>query len=210
MPITCDCVPTPREFSYGNSTPEIPIGDLRTKIEDREYYQDQTISDMILPRCLSIGSEGFRESSITVIDAPMCQTIGNYAFYGCNGLSTDMDFSSVETVGSYAFSGLYNNRGGGIIDLSSAKTIKSYAFENFHFNYADMSTPTYIIMSNVEEIQEGAFKNAGYNIRYINDELNFTKCHTIGPQGFRQVGYSDRSHYLKKIFLPSLLLNQIL
>lgn len=201
MPITCDCVPTPREFSYGNSTPEIPIGDLRTKIEDREYYQDQTISDMELPRCLSIGSEGFRESSITSIDAPKCKTIGNYAFYGCNGLSPDMDFSSVEEIGSYAFAGQNNLRGTGLLDFSSVKIIKNNAFELYHRNYSTQPWPI-ILIPNVEEIGDSAFNRAGH-LHFPDDELNLPKCKKIGVTAFN-ADVSEISYNLKKIYLPAI------
>ena len=174
---TCDCVPLPRIFGYDDSQPTIPYGDLRTSIADREYYNDQTITDFQLPVCRTIGDEAFRGSSLTGISAPMCVSIGDSAFVGCQQLKDGLyDFSSVKSIGTDAFRGIWPTS----------------------------QTEMFISIPNVEIIGSSAFYNSRFGADYgTTQNLDLPKCTKIGEYAFGAEHSSQSKHY-KKILLPSI------
>lgn len=101
----------------GASTQETYTTDDFTYTLIDEYSKVQILSyigsdtDVVIPdridnkKVTSIADSAFREKSITsVVFGQYVESIGNYAFYGCQSLSKlDFSKSSVKTIGSYAF-----------------------------------------------------------------------------------------------------------
>ena len=128
MSVNCDCERTSREYSYGNSEVDTSV-DTRTKIDNRQYYYDNTIDYFELPYCQSIGEEAFKGSSIKSISAPECKIIKTGAFQDTEKWEgeTFVDFSGVTEIEYLGLSGIRNTDIGAsyhvYIDLSSIKTI---------------------------------------------------------------------------------------
>ena len=177
MAISCNCEVTPRVYSYGNSTPEIPVGDQRKRIEDEEYLNDRTIGQMDLPVCESIGTSAFENSSITGIYAPKCTTVEDRAFYGCSSFTANsIEMDSLTTIGNYAFKSVTigNTHGPLVVNLSNVVTIGNYGLYG-----SDIA-------------------------RSLGDEWTLPNCTRIGEGGFRGTVDSNESK-ASKIYLPAIV-----
>jgi len=80
--------------------------------------------------------------SVTFEDGSVCKLIGQYAFYGCSGI-TEMDIpDSVKVIGEYAFNGCAGIKtltiGSGVEKLGSASFFGCYGIETLYFNAVDM------------------------------------------------------------------------
>jgi hypothetical protein len=201
MAISCNCEVTPRVYSYGNSTPEIPVGDQRKRIEDEEYLNDQTIGQMDLPVCESIGTSAFEASSITGIYAPKCTTVEDRAFYNCDKM-LDVDLSGVNSIGSYAFYGIHVESDSPVYwDFSGVSVIKDRAF---HSVTSYSQSPIIIDISSVKEVGYQAFRNASFWSKADTPkELILPYCETIADQGFFIYSSNDQSR-LTLLDLPSI------
>lgn len=205
--ITCDCVPKPRVFSYGDSSP-VEVADARTSIAYREYYQDSTIDILDLPYCTQIGAEAFRGSSLQEIYIPICQEIKADTFRGCSSFRGG-DFSSVKTVRGGAFELQLNAPSNTNIALEfpSIETIDDYAFQNFRIdlNAGDIK----LDITNVKTIGQGAFWQAGADIIFYpyydrpQKVLYLPKCESIKYRAFATY-YSIYKHVFHKVILPAI------
>ena len=193
--ISCNCVPPVKKYEYGSSQPVDP-GDTRTEITYREYYQDQTISEMELPVCIKIGEEAFRESSIKEIIVPECITIEDGAFRSSTLAAGD--FSSVTTIGDYSFYNCDSVYADTVLEFPSIKEIGAHAFDS-----AGVNNGAYINFFNVETLGEKAFYNS-YYLKNIGDTLNLPNCKTINKQAL--AGYASvDGFYASYIYLPSIV-----
>ena len=135
-----DQCPQITNFIFGDSVRVIPGYALYN------FASIQTLS--IGNNVDSIGNYAFYNcNSLTSVDLSNVETIGNSAFYNCSGL-TSVDLSNVETIGNSAF---YNCSGLISVDLSNVETIGYNAF-----SYC--SGLTSIDLSNVETIGNYAFR----------------------------------------------------
>ncbi len=201
MAISCNCEVTPRVYSYGNSAPEVPVGDLRKRIEDEEYLNDQTIGQMDLPICESIGKKAFEASSVTGVYAPSCVTVDDRAFYGCNKL-LDVDLSGATSIGSYAFYDAYVETSDPVYwDFSGVSIVKDNAFYKVS-SYSQ--SPIMIDISSVTEVGYRAFRDVPFwNKTETPKELILPYCETIADQGFFIYSSDSRSR-LTLLDLPSI------
>lgn len=202
MSITCDCVPTPREFSYGNSTPEIPVGDLRIKIEDREYYQDRTIDSFYLPVCKTIGVEAFRGSSLVEIDAPECTEVKTGAFQDC--WVSDVSLPSCKKIGASSFRVIQDSSHIALnsLELPNVEEIGEYAFYEIRIQHP---VDPCITFEKVKKIGAYAFREASaVYLNGTNIDMNMPYCTDIGEGAFSAFysGYETKWRTLK---LPSIV-----
>lgn len=205
--ITCDCVPKPRVFSYGDSSP-VEVADARTSIAYREYYQDSNVDILDLPYCTQIGVEAFRESSLQEIYIPICQEIKDSTFKGCSSFRGG-DFSSVKKINNEAFSFQLNAPPNTNITLEfpSIETIDANAFRSIRVepNAGNIR----IDITNVKEIGDYAFWEGGIDLipypYYTDDQkvLYLPKCEVIGESAFATY-YSNYTHSYRKVILPAL------
>ncbi len=198
-PISCNCVPPVKRYEYGSSRP-VDSGDTRTEILPREYYQDQTISEMELPVCRTIGEEAFRESSLTEILAPECTEIGTSAFYGCGNLA-DVYLPSVSVIPTNAFYDASVPEGSVSWDFSGVEKIQANAFRSLDVG---STAQLNIDFSSVQEIGSGAFAMTN---RWPNpdqsNELILPNCTKIGAEAF-EGSWSSYGVWLKHFSLISL------
>lgn len=202
MAISCSCEVIPRVYSYGNSAPEVPVGDLRKRIEDEEYLNDQTIGQMDLPICESIGKKAFEASSITGIYAPSCVIVDERAFYNCDNISNGVDFSSVKEIKSYAFA--YCDVKGEHADwaFDSVEKIGDYAFAQVH-NSTTLTTPN-LSFSSVQEIGINAFRETDFWYTGYNTTIILPKCKKIDDFAFYAQGNGQHNVYLTELNLPAI------
>ena len=102
-----------------------------------EAFRDCTSlnCDLELPNTInSIGSGAFRHTSIIDFSMPIdMQSIPDYMFYDCDGLTYVKIESPIKTIGYYAFCGCNNITR---IDLADGiTTIRGYAFDGAHVHY---------------------------------------------------------------------------
>lgn len=98
--------------------------------ESEDGFISRTATSYTNTRVTSVGAYcAYNYTALTSIYLPAATTIGNYAFYGCTGLTGTVNLPAATTIGQYAFSGCSNIE---CVDLSgSAKpTINTYAFQN--------------------------------------------------------------------------------
>ena len=200
MSVTCDCVPSPRNYEYGNSEVDYDV-DARTKIRAQEYLNDNTIDYFNLPYCQSIGEEAFKNSSLEEISAPECKEIGASAFYGCRNL-TNVYLPSVSVIPTSAFYGAYVETSGPVYwDFSGVSVIKDNAFYGVS-SYSQ--SPIMIDISSVTEVGYRAFRDVPF---WKKDEtpreLILPYCETIADQGFFNYSSDSRSR-LTLLDLPSI------
>ena len=205
--ITCDCVPKPRVFNYGDSSP-VEVADARTSIAYREYYQDSNVDILDLPYCTQIGAEAFRESSLQEIYIPLCQEIKENTFYHCSSFRGG-DFSSVKTIRGGAFELQINapNETNINLEFPSIETIDAWAFQNFRID--PNSGNIRLDITNVKTIGQEAFWQGGADLvpyPYYTDGQNvlyLPKCETIKQRAFATY-YSNYAHKYRKVILPAL------
>lgn len=200
MSVTCDCIPSPRNYEYGNSEVDYDV-DARTKIRAQEYLNDNTIDYFNLPYCQSIGEEAFKSSSLEEISAPECKEIGASAFYGCRNL-TNVYLPSVSVIPTSAFYGAYVETSGPVYwDFSGVSVVKDNAFYSVS-SYSQ--SPIMIDISSVTEVGYRAFRDVPF---WKKDEtpreLILPYCETIADQGFFNYSSDSRSR-LTLLDLPSI------
>ena len=163
----------------GASTQETYTTDDFTYTLIDEYSKVQILSyigsdtDVVIPdridnkKVTSIADSAFREKSITsVVFGQYVESIGNYAFYGCQSLSKlDFSKSSVKTIGSYAF----------VMDKSittlefpdSLESIGNYAFSCYRYG----TYGSYVVNS-LKSVKFGSgLKTIGQYAFYENQKL---------------------------------------
>lgn len=205
-PISCSCTPPPRKFTYGSSQP-LDVTDARTSIGYREYYQDQTVTDIDVPYCKTVGNEAFRESSVTGFYAPECITIGESAFRNCPDLC-NLDLPSVKTIGAYAFAdSLKDVQQDVYMTLSSIETIGSHGFDGCRMDMANKVI--YLDITNIKELGDSALSGCGdflYYPYYTDDASKMVylpNCEKIGGYCF-YTGYSNYTCNAHSIILPAI------
>ena len=189
MSISCDCVPTPRVYEYGNSEPDLNI-DARAKIEDQEYLNDSTIDYFNLPYCQSIGQQAFKGSSIKSIQAPECQIIKASAFASTQNWSTSEmnNFSEVKTIGEEAFYKAKPNPSSGRIkiDISNVETIGRWAFRDcFGISYGE--TDGQLILPKCKTLGEGAFSAEYSNFSKVFSYISLPSIEILGERPFLRI-----------------------
>lgn len=204
-PISCDCIPPVRKFNYGSSQP-IDVADGRTAILPREYYQDQTVEEIEVPYCKTVGAEAFKESSVTGFYAPECTTIGDSAFANCTNLC-NLDLASVKTIGNSSFYNSFKDINQSVdLVLSSIEVIGSQALSECSIDYENRII--YLDITNVKELKTEALRGSPDFCFYpyytgAQAELYLPKCEKIGDYCF-YAGTSGYSHTLHTIVLPSI------
>ena len=141
-----------RQFNYTVSGGKAKItGIVGYKIDD-----GVTITDIEIPAVIDgysvteIGNNAFKNSTITGVTIPdNVETIGNSAFYGCDGLENITIGESVETIGDYAFR--YCDNLESVIIGENVENIMRGAF------YGCVSLKTITIPNNVKTIGDSAF-----------------------------------------------------
>lgn len=191
----------------------IPEG--TTKIGDYAFTANIDLDNVYIPSTVtSIGKHAFDGKSAYLsdevwtdkLDLRNVKTIGEYAFYGRNGINQDIYLNSIESIGKSAFSQLWNSSGTreyGIKNLyigKSCKSIGDHAFDNGFettgkyynveiagadtiigekaFDYAFIDTLTV----SCKNIPDKAFENRGGMLRVKNIILNNTV--SIGASAF--------------------------
>jgi hypothetical protein len=129
------------------------------------------IKTVVLPECLSIGADAFRQSGITEITSnsfPKCTTIGSNAFNFCNAL-TKVKFPNCTTIGSNAFNFCNALEK---VEFPKCTTIGEFAFESC-VDLKEVEFPK------CTEISKGAFRSCD-----ALKEVEFPNCTTIGNYAF--------------------------
>ncbi len=89
----------------------------------------------------------------TLITGRNLSSIGDYAFYGCTGLTNFNFGNGLNEIGNHAFDACTRMSGVSIPDVCSLKTIGAYAFKDCR------SMSNFSLPNSVETICDGAFQN---------------------------------------------------
>lgn len=193
MSVTCDCVPSPRNYGYGNCDID-ENKDMRTSIPSQYYKGDTTIDYFDLPVCQSIGSYAFQNSSIKQILLPECKVLEQGAFDSTHNWSSDgiNDFSKVKIIKEDAFCDVWPSvtSSNVMIDISGVVTIEEDAFwESLNITYGTEARK--LILPNCETIGRHSFGTTLSNYSQKFDYISLPAIKSIGEQAFRRCTISD-------------------
>lgn len=148
-------------YKYLGTLSELHIMNSVKKINERAFYENETIDVLYFPESIEIiGEEAFTSSDIAKFNfgtrSDFLTEIGERAFENCKKLSfLDMrTFTSLKTIGERAFADL-GAADGGVLNVyisASVEEIGKSAFEN-----AEISTVRFESGSRLKEIKERTF-----------------------------------------------------
>lgn len=126
----------------------------------------------------------FYNSKVKRLDIPNITSVGNYAFYGCTGLTT-ISFTNILTLGNYAF---YGCTGATTLSLPNCTTIGQYAL----YNCKNITT---IYLPAVTEVQQRGL--AGTITGAQARTASLPECITLG-------NYAMQGTALTSVSLPKI------
>ena len=185
-----DCVTTIGSGAFQYNYEIVKISDSVTTIESNAF-QDLKVFEGG-KNITTIGDSGFTYcSSLTSIAIPKIERIGNYAFYGCDGLTSVQLGDSLISIGDYAFSGC--SKAFTSLELKNGVRVGNYAFANC----GTLTSATI----DTNSIGSGVFKkctvlnsiNIGSSTTTISDYM-FSECYSIRsvtiPDSVTSIGYN--------------------
>ncbi len=152
-----------------------------------QFLDCGSLKEVYANNVVSLGASTFyRCVSLETFTSPV-QTIGDWAFYGCEALSlTSFDFSSVREIGKYAFQNC--TKLGNVIDrwaFASLETIGTGAFNNCGITYV-------YLPASVKEIGNRCFYGNEIEEFHFEDTENLEK---IGQTAF----------HAQRVYIPDLI-----
>lgn len=188
-----DCVTTIGSGAFQRYYETVKISDSVTTIESNAFGSLKVFEGG--KNITTIGDSGFTYcSDLESITIPKIERIGNYAFYGCSGLTSVQLGDSLISIGDYAFSGC--SKAFTSLELKNGVSVGDYAF-------ARCGTLTSATID-TNSIGSGVFDNCtvlnsiniGSSTTTISDSM-FSDCNSLTsitiPSGVTSIG--DRAFY---------------
>ncbi len=180
---------------------------LNGSITDRAFYQNRTITSVVIPNTItSIGEWAFYQSYIlsNIVLPSSLTSIGSNAFYYCCGLSNMVIPNNVTSIGSSAFRYCYK-----LVEVYNLSSLNirlnnsSYGYAGYYADYVyNTSTPSekQFIVDNEYVMYNN--KNSYYLLGYIGNETELILPTTTYNYEIYECAFYDCSNLTGNLVIP--------